>query len=131
MEITITAESKRVFEAYAQDAVNWNGTPLVGGNVGGSKEERGNLTQLKKAGLITTENNGIDLWVEFTDAGREYAASLGISGFSCSTQACSHNDPQPNCPVHDADGRYAAELKALGWEEPDAALDIDMRGVEE
>ena len=31
-----------------------------------------------KAGLITTENNGIDLWVEFTDAGREYAASIGI-----------------------------------------------------
>ncbi len=74
----ITTESKRVFEAYARDAVNWNGSPLVGGNVGGSKEDRGNLTQLKRAGLITTENNGIDLWVEFTERGREYAAEIGI-----------------------------------------------------
>lgn len=78
MEVKITTASKRVFEAYARDAVNWNGTPLVGGNVGGSKEERGNLTQLKREGLITTENNGIDLWVEFTELGREYAAEIGI-----------------------------------------------------
>ncbi len=76
--MTITPESQRVFEAYARDAVNWNGSPLVGGNVGGSREERGNLTQLKRAGLITTENNGIDLWVEFTELGREYAAEMGI-----------------------------------------------------
>jgi len=53
MAENITSESKRVFIAYANDAPNWNGMPLVGGNVGGSKEERGNLTQLKRAGLIT------------------------------------------------------------------------------
>lgn len=75
----ITDESLRIFEMYAKDAVNWNGIPLVGGNVGGSKEERGNLTQLKRAGLITTQIEGPDTWIDFTDTGRRYAASLGIN----------------------------------------------------
>ena len=52
--IPITERSKQLFIKYANDAGNWNGTPLVGGNVGGSKEDRGNLTQLKKAGLVET-----------------------------------------------------------------------------
>ena len=42
----ITETSLKVFLAYAKDAGNRSGTPLIGGNVGGSKEERGNLTQL-------------------------------------------------------------------------------------
>lgn len=75
----ITDQSKALFLAYAKDAPNWNGTPMVGGNVGGSKEERGNLTQLKRAGLITTFSEEGCLWVEFTTAGKEYAASLGVS----------------------------------------------------
>lgn len=74
----ITDTSKKVFLAYAKDAANWSGTPLIGGNVGGSKEERGNLTQLKRAGLITTfRSEGCD-WVVFTDAGKDYAAKNGI-----------------------------------------------------
>jgi hypothetical protein len=80
--IAITQASKDVFIAYAKDAGNWSGTPLVGGNVGGSKEERGNLTQLKQAGLITTqrdEENSACTWIYFTDAGKAYAASLGIT----------------------------------------------------
>lgn len=74
----ITEESKRVFIAYAKDAVNWAGHPLVGGNVGGSKEERGNLTQLKRAGLINTSSDGKDMFIDFTEAGRKYAEELGI-----------------------------------------------------
>lgn len=74
----ITETSKQVFLSYAKDACNWSGTPLVGGNVGGSKEERGNLTQLKKAGLITTfHEEGCD-WVAFTAAGKAYAAQHGV-----------------------------------------------------
>jgi hypothetical protein len=82
MEITET--SLAVFLAYAKDAGNWSGTPLVGGNVGGSKEERGNLTQLKRAGLITTftdpgVGNGPEVWLNFTEAGKALAAEHGVT----------------------------------------------------
>lgn len=75
----ITETSLTVFLAYANDADNWNGQPLVGGNVGGSKEERGNITQLKQAGLITTEIDEGCTWVQFTDAGKALAAVHGIN----------------------------------------------------
>ena len=81
--MTITARSLEVFLAYAADADNWSGTPLVGGNVGGSKEERGNLTQLKQAGLIRTSTEEGCTWILFTPAGKALAAEHGIalSGF--------------------------------------------------
>lgn len=75
----ITARSLELFLYYARDADNWGGTPLVGGNVGGAVEDNGNLTQLKKAGLITTLNDtSRDVWISFTDAGRVLAAEHGI-----------------------------------------------------
>lgn len=74
----ITQTSLDLFLAYAKDAHNWGGTPCVGGNVGGTKEERGNLTQLKKAGLIQTFVSDGDTFVEFTEAGRALAAHHGI-----------------------------------------------------
>lgn len=76
----ITARSLELFIAYAEDAGNWAGTPLIGGNVGGSPEDRGNLTQLKQAGLITTfshENRG-DVWIDFTEEGKALAAEHGV-----------------------------------------------------
>jgi hypothetical protein len=75
----ITERSLALFLAYARDAVNWSGTPLVGGNVGGSKEDRGNLTQLKRAGLITTFRSDRCDFVDFTDAGRALAATHGVT----------------------------------------------------
>lgn len=77
--INLTTKSIDLFVAYAEDAGNWSGTPLVGGNVGGSKEDRGNLTQLKKAGLIETDYDEGCTWLYFTDMGVEYAAALGIT----------------------------------------------------
>lgn len=74
----ITETSLALFLAYAKDACNWNGQPMVGGNVGGSKEDRGNLTQLKRAGLVTTESDDGCLWLQFTPAGVALAASHGI-----------------------------------------------------
>lgn len=74
----ITETSLKVFLAYANDAGNWSGVPLVGGNVGGDKAERGNLTQLKKAGLIETEVEEGNTWLFFTDAGKALAAQHGI-----------------------------------------------------
>lgn len=78
MEITKT--SLEVFLAYAKDACNWGGEPLVGGNVGGTPEERGNLTQLKKAGLIKTfEEDRNTVFISFTDAGKALATKHNIS----------------------------------------------------
>jgi hypothetical protein len=77
--MNITETSLKVFLAYADDAGNWNGTPLVGGNVGGDKAERGNLTQLKVAGLITTDIEEGHTWLFFTDAGKALAAQHGIT----------------------------------------------------
>lgn len=76
---TITDRSLALFLEYARDAPNWSGCPLVGGNVGGSKEDRGNLTQLKRAGLIrTTEHERGMAYVEFTAAGKALAAEHGV-----------------------------------------------------
>jgi len=74
----LTETSKQLFIEYAQDAGNWNGTPLVGGNVSGSKQDRGNLTQLKKAGLIGTVKDGTGTWLYFTSLGIRCADALGI-----------------------------------------------------
>lgn len=76
--MNITAKSLELFLAYARDAGNWYGTPLVGGNVGGSKQDRGNLTQLKQAGLIKTAVYEDCTWIYFTDAGIALAAEHGV-----------------------------------------------------
>jgi len=79
---SITEASLDLFLDYAADAPNWGGTPCVGGNVGGTKEERGNLTQLKKAGLIVTFVSDGSTFVEFTEAGRKLAAQHGIESLN-------------------------------------------------
>ena len=76
--MNLTKTSLELFLAYALDADNWSGTPCVGGNVGGSKEERGNLTQLKRAGLIVTFKDEGQTWLTFTAAGKQFAAEHGI-----------------------------------------------------
>jgi hypothetical protein len=76
----MTSQSLDLFIAYAKDAGNWNGTPLVGGNIGGdAKAQRGNLTQLKQDGLIRTFIDEGCTWVEFTDAGIALAAQHGVT----------------------------------------------------
>ena len=75
----ITERSRALFLAYARDAGNWGGQPLVGGNVGGSKEDRGNLTQLKRAGLIRTHEDEGCTWITFTLEGKGAAAFYGIT----------------------------------------------------
>jgi hypothetical protein len=74
----ITETTKALFLAYAKDADNWSGTPMVGGNVGGSAEERGNLTQMKKAGLVTTFNDEGCTWLRFTPEGVKFARDNGV-----------------------------------------------------
>lgn len=77
--MAITDRSLKLFLDYARDAGNWSGEPLVGGNVGGSKEDRGNLTQLKIEGLLTTFTSDRLQWVRFTEAGRAFAAEHGVT----------------------------------------------------
>lgn len=76
----ITEQSRTLFIAYAKDAGNWSGTPLVGGNVciQGDKKDRGNLTQLKRAGLVETFKADGQTWLRFTDAGKAFAKENGI-----------------------------------------------------
>jgi len=74
----ITDKSLKLFLAYAADAENWNGEPLVGGNIKATKESRGNLTQLKKTGYITTFDDDGCVWMSFTDNGKKLAADHGI-----------------------------------------------------
>jgi hypothetical protein len=63
-----------LFLALANDAGNWAGTPMV--DI--TKEQRGNLTQLKTANLIETFTDDYATWADFTDAGKELAAENGI-----------------------------------------------------
>jgi hypothetical protein len=79
---TLTPDSLALFLAYARDAGNWSGTPMVGGNVGGSKADAGNLTDLKKAGLLTTFVDDGNKWIKFTAAGIALAAEHNIEIWS-------------------------------------------------
>lgn len=79
IEINLSPASKELFLDYAKDAGNWSGTPLVGGNVGGNKEDRGNLTDLKRKKLVTTFEYEGEMWVEFTPLGQEYAKQNGVA----------------------------------------------------
>ena len=51
---------------------------MVNGNVSVSQAQKGNLSDLKKAGLLTTTLDDGCTWVDFTDAGIEYAVQNGI-----------------------------------------------------
>ena len=82
--MTITEQSKALFIAYVEDAPNWRGMPLVGGNVSQNYPpyvDKGNLTHLKKLGLVETEVFADDprcTWLMFTQAGKKYAEELGF-----------------------------------------------------
>jgi hypothetical protein len=78
MTIKITDRSLQIFLEYAKDADNWSGTPPIGLNVSSSKEDRGNITQLKRANLITTFNQDGESWIQFTEAGKALAKEHGI-----------------------------------------------------
>ena len=63
-----------LFVMLATDAPNWNGSPLVCLTRG----QRGNLTQLKTEGLLTTFKHEGETFAEFTEKGRELAKKCGI-----------------------------------------------------
>ena len=63
-----------LFRALAGDANNWHGEPLI--DI--TPSQRGNLTDLKKRGLINTYRaDGCD-WCQFTCDGELLAKDLGF-----------------------------------------------------
>jgi hypothetical protein len=74
--IELTKDSLALLIALVKDAPNWGGTPMIGygANVVTSSRERGNLTDLKVKGLITTFNDYGDTFVSITEMGRAVAA---------------------------------------------------------
>lgn len=76
--MNISENAKKLFLEYADDAGNWNGTPLIGGNIKSDISHRGYLTQLKKLGLISTFEYDGDMWIEFSESGVQYAKENGI-----------------------------------------------------
>jgi hypothetical protein len=77
----LSPNAVKLFSLYVKDAANWGGSPLVGGNVSllGAKEDRGLITHLKRAGVITTFVDDGNAWVNFTAKGRDLAVSLGLA----------------------------------------------------
>lgn len=73
----LSAGAETLFRAYARDAHNWSGQPLVGGNVTSNKQTDGYLTALKKAELITTFTDEGNVWIQFTEKGHALAKKMG------------------------------------------------------
>lgn len=70
--LNLTEASAKLFVALCADAPNWSGTPML--DI--TNEERGNLTHLKKADLVTTfSDNGCD-WIRFTAKAIELVPEL-------------------------------------------------------
>lgn len=74
----LTPASHDLFMEFANDAGNWSGTPPTDGNVQMTNSQRGNLTHLKKLGLIITDEYDGSAWVSFTEKGIAYAGQNGV-----------------------------------------------------
>jgi hypothetical protein len=75
---TLTAASLALFLELAGDAPNWSGSPCLNGNVEMNTALKGNLTDLKKNGLLTTYCDEGCTWVQFTEAGMELMRAHGV-----------------------------------------------------
>ena len=78
MTTTLTPDSESLFRAYAEDAENWGGAPCVGANIDHTQADNGNLTDLKKKGLLVTQHSDGEEWIFFTDAGVDLIKEMGI-----------------------------------------------------
>lgn len=71
---TLTPASLELFLGFAEDAANWSGYPLV--TV--TPEQKGNLTHLKKLGLLDTFVDEDCSFVVFSESGKALAAEHGF-----------------------------------------------------
>lgn len=79
MSIQLTPGSHELFAALIEDAGNWHGQPLIGGNVEMTKARKGNLSDLVKKGLLEVVDDGEGhTYAKFTSAGVDYAKEHGL-----------------------------------------------------
>lgn len=72
----LTAESYNLLVSLVKDAPNWEGQPLV--DI--TKEQRGNLSDLKRRGILTTFKDEGCMFAIFTEIGIAFAAdNFGIT----------------------------------------------------
>lgn len=76
--VRLTDASLRLFIELAEDARNWHNVIPTDGNITITKKLRGNITNLKRAGLIVMREERGSSWLLFTPKGEEYADQLGI-----------------------------------------------------
>lgn len=74
MDITLTSASEDLFRSLVDDAGDWSGTPIVEVTAA----QKGNLTDLKRAGLLTTQADRGCTFAYFTGKGVELAKELGL-----------------------------------------------------
>jgi hypothetical protein len=75
----MSQKSLQLFLDYARDARNWpSQIPRLGGNVAMTKGGQGNISQLKRAGLIMSFRDDGYSYIFFTDEGIALAAKHGI-----------------------------------------------------
>jgi len=70
----LTIDSKNLFISLVNDAPNWSDTPMFKGD----QHQAGNLTDLKRKGLIKTFADCGCIFVVFTELGIKYANELGL-----------------------------------------------------
>ena len=70
---SLSPASLALFTELAKDNTNWNGQPMI--NI--AANQRWNLTDLKKRGLLTTFKDEGVAFAIFTDAGKALAKELG------------------------------------------------------
>jgi hypothetical protein len=74
--ITLTPESEALFTAIQKAYHNWSGCPPCYELI--NKATRGNLTQLKRAGLVITFDSDGEEWIALTESGKAKATAAGL-----------------------------------------------------
>jgi hypothetical protein len=75
--VKLSAKSLELFKEIAEDMPNWSHCVPSDGNIQINASQRGNLTDLKKKGICTTEEHDGSAWISFTDAGYALSTELG------------------------------------------------------
>lgn len=74
----LTNREMEAFKALANAAGDWNGCPLADDAMELDGPGKALLTNLKKKGLVTTDNDDGCVWVNFTANGKKLAQELRI-----------------------------------------------------
>lgn len=85
----LTTRSQEIFMAFAKDAGNWSGMPIIGANVDiQGSQDRGNLSDLVQKGLISihddkNQGQATVQFICFTEAGKAFAKENGVTIYDC------------------------------------------------